>query len=124
MPTKEHTFPTTELILERMPANVAALRFDKRAQDIIVGQNRLERTINIVVEAAIATHLLLMVTDIERGLLLRLRDFNTVDAFEELGMGPLTAHPLVRRAFQLPEVSVSRCASADWSTPSAPLSDI
>ena len=78
--------------------------FGKRVQDILRGQERMESNISMSIRITLDVNPFLTLKDLEQNLLLRLRGFEELDSFEDIGMGPLTAHRLIRLAFQLPSV--------------------
>lgn len=78
--------------------------FGKRVQDILRGQERMESNISTSIRITLDVSPFITLKDLEQNLLLRLRGFDEFDSFDDIGIGPLTAHRLIRLAFRLPSV--------------------
>jgi len=55
--------------------------------------------INVVIDAVIASHMIITLHDLEHNMLLRLKEFK-VSTFKEIGLGRLVCHEKVRRYFR------------------------
>ena len=75
---------------------------------------RVLAAVNTAVAAALGTHNLLTLADLERLVLAGSRDFEGVASFEELKLGPLRCHPLVQRHF--PKAALAAAAVEGKST--------
>ena len=73
-----------------------------RPKEVAEAMHALQRVlaaVNTAVAAALGTHNLLTLADLERLVLAGSRDFEGVGSFEQLKLGPLRCHPLVQRHF-------------------------
>jgi hypothetical protein len=70
---------------------------------------RVLAAVNTAVAAALGTHNLLTLADLERLVLAGSRDFEGVGSFEQLKLGPLRCHPLVQRHF--PKAALTAAAA-------------
>ena len=77
--------------------------FGRRVQDLIRGQQHIESSVSMTIRCTLGSSPFATVRDMERTLL-RLRVFEGFDAFDDIGLGPLTAHPLIKSNFKLPPV--------------------
>ena len=76
---------------------------NKSLRDAMFAVSRMLGSVNTAVEATLATHLVMTLHDLEHEVLLRMRDFQFAagGGFNEVGLGPLAAHPRVIQAFSL-----------------------
>ena len=73
---------------------------------------RVLAAVNTAVAAAIGTHNLFTLLDLERLVLSGSKDFEGVSSFEQLKLGPLRCHPLVRKEFPRASLTVAAAESA------------
>ena len=66
--------------------------------DAMKALERMVASVNLLVISALATHPLLTLVDLEEFILRNCRDFEAVDSFEALKLGPLHTHPEWQRA--------------------------
>ena len=83
-----------------------------RTKEVGEAMHALQRVlaaVNTAVAAALGTHNLLTLADLERLVLAGSRDFEGVGSFEQLKLGPLRCHPLVQRHF--PKAALTAAAA-------------
>ena len=69
----------------------------RTVRGMLDGLERMLRGINLAVEAAFATYILLTLKDLEGLIISTSQDFHGIDSFDALMLGPLAKHPVVRR---------------------------
>ena len=90
-------------VLERMVQQTVGHREyqrDSGMRDLCNATRKTLATVNTMIEAVIATHNIITLHDLERHIILRLRDFADISSFDQLGLGALILHEKVRLFFR------------------------
>jgi len=106
-------------VLERMVQQTVGHREyqrDSGMRDLCNATRKTLATVNTVIEAVIATHNIITLHDLERNIILRLRDFADVSSFDQLGLGALVLHEKVRLFFRPSAKLLERARTPTVST--------